>query len=128
MTKDEFIEARTAAARAKAEIEWEKNQKTYSTTPKGVEFAKWVQKSIETYSQEAEKSLNDEKKGQGICACNCSKSISSAVHAFVLHLIRRNCRVGTQLKSIAVDDISKGKKIVDFVIDLCLSYRWKTGE
>lgn len=126
MTREEFIEARMAEAKAKAAIEWErKNQKEYRVTEEGTNFALWVRDRVEQYAAKASVKMKNEGPPPRNYCHRDARSISNAVNAFILHLLRRNCAIGMQARTIAPEDIYKGEAIVDFVIDLCTSERWK---
>ena len=125
MTRDEYIEMKLAQAKESALKEWDKLCQTSQTTQEGTDFADWVLTEVDKYAKEASAKIKEKCRLDSVYN---SRHIASMTYSFLLHLLRRNCRVGSQLRTINTEDIANGKKLVRDVLELAASEKWSRGE
>lgn len=123
LTREEFIAAKLEKAKLAAENEWVKRFETKSATQEGVMFARWVKKQVEDYADRANKEM--EERYRCCCYMRDTSNIYSTLYAFILHILRRNCEMGNQMKSIETKDIAKAREIVESIIKTCEEEQWR---
>ena len=122
MVKEDFINAKMAKAREAAEAEWEKYYQSKHSTPEGVAFSLRMKEKVSRYAQQAKKDMDFRSR---LASISGYQGIYNTVNMFILHLIRRNCDVGYQVKTLSAQDVGKAEEIVDFVLELCMSEKWR---
>ncbi len=121
MFKDDFINERIEKARKAAEAEWDKMMQTRPTSEEGIKFAQWVRQEVDDYSRSAGEKL---KKRFRYSSLYDTRGIYNVTYSFILHLVRRNCEVGSHMKTIAPKDIEKAKGLVRCVLDFASADAW----
>ena len=122
LTREQFITAKLEKAKLAAENEWVKRFETKSATKEGVMFARWVKKQVEDYADRANKEMEERYRYYSM---RDTSNIYSTLYAFILHILRRNCEMGNQMRSIETKDIAKAREIVESIIKTCEEEQWR---
>lgn len=122
LTREQFITAKLEKAKLAAESEWVKRFETKSATKDGVAFARWVKKQVEDYADRANKEMEERYRYYSM---RDTSNIYNTLYAFILHILRRNCNIGNQMKSIEIKDIAKARDIVESIIKTCEEEQWR---
>ena len=122
LTKEEFLREKIEKATKAAESEWKRRFETKSATEEGAAFARWVQQKCSKYAEQANKDMESRYR---LYACRDKRSIHNALYAFLLHVIRRNCDIGSMLKSIRGKDIAVAQEIVEHILNMCSTEPWR---